>query len=153
MRPSPVIGVGRQGGREHRRARRRGRSIGKLREPEVEHLDASIVLAFAEHDVGRLQIAMRDALLVRGGHGIGDGNRDLQQSIERTTPSAAIASASDRPFDQLHRQEELAIGLFDGMDGDDAGMVERGDGLRFALEPFAAFRVVRGCGRQQLERH
>jgi hypothetical protein len=35
--------------------------IGKLRQPEVEHLDRAVV---AHLDVGRLQVAMDDALLV-----------------------------------------------------------------------------------------
>jgi hypothetical protein len=42
------------------------------------------------------------------------------------------ASASCRPLDQLHRQKELPVGLLDGVDRDDVGMIERGNGLRFA---------------------
>ena len=95
---------------------------------------------------------MRDAFLMRGGHGVGDGNRDRQQPIERQ-PVWRHRVSERSPFDQLHRQEELAVGLFHGMDRDDAGMVECGDGLRFALEPFAALRVIGGHGRQQLECH
>ena len=75
-----------------------------------------------------------------------------EQSIERP-PGWRHRVGQRSHFDQLHRQEELAVRLFHGMDGDDAGMVEGGDGLRFALEPLAAFRVVRGRGRQELERH
>ena len=136
-----MMGLVGEGSREHRRSHCRGRSLGKLRQPEVEHLDAAVVLAFAEHDVGGLQIAMRDAFLVRGRHGVRDGNRDLQQSIERQ-PGWGHRVSQRSPFDQLHRQEELAVGLLHGMDRDDAGMVERGDSLRFALEPFATLRVI-----------
>ena len=39
------------------------------------------------------------------------------------------------------------------MNGDDAGVVESGHGLRFALEPLAPFGVARGRDRQELERH
>jgi hypothetical protein len=41
-----------------------GRYIGELRESEVENFDAPAVLAFPERDVGWLQIAMGNSLLV-----------------------------------------------------------------------------------------
>ena len=118
---------------------------------EVEHLDATGVLTLAEHDVGGLQIAVRDAFLVRGRHGIGNGNRDRQQSIERQ-PAAGHRVGQRPSFDQLLRQEELAVGLLHGMDGDDAGVVKGGDGLRLAFESLAPFRVGRGQGGQELQR-
>ena len=49
--------------------------------------------------------------------------------------------------DQFHRQEEHAVVRFDRVDGDDVGMVEGGDGLRFALE-FFILDVPSGRERQ-----
>ncbi len=43
---------------------------------------------------------------------------------------------------ELHRDEMDAVGFFHGVDCDDVGMVERGDGLGFSLEPGAAFLAL-----------
>ena len=42
--------------------------------------------------------------------------------------------------------------LLDGVDGDDAGMIEGGEGLGFALESREAFGVVPERGRQDFQR-
>ena len=59
------------------------RGIRELRQAEIEHLDSAVVLALADHDVAGLQVAVRDALLVGGGDGIGDSNRNLQDLGEQ----------------------------------------------------------------------
>ena len=46
-------------------------------------------------------------------------------------------------LDELHGQEVDAVGLFDGVDRDDAGVVERGEGLGFALEALEPLRASR----------
>ena len=90
--PSPVMGAV---GMSVARAAA-GNRFGQLRQAEVEHLHAPGVLAFAEHDVARLEIAVGDALLVRRGDRIRHGNPDGQQSVERKTAFRMI-SARDRP--------------------------------------------------------
>ena len=133
-RPCRRSGLRRQRLRRERR-RRRGLDarlvLAELGETEVEHLDAAVG---RHHHVGRLQIAMRDAAIVRGGHGIGERNRDLQQPIDAAARLCGISSASVRALDQLHREERDVAGLLDGVDRDDVRVIERGDGLRFALE-------------------
>jgi hypothetical protein len=42
--------------------------------------------------------------------------------------------------------------VLDGVDGDDVGMIERGDGAGLAAEPIDARRIVREAGRQGLQR-
>ena len=61
-------------------------------------------------------------------------------------PAAGHRVGQRSSFDQLHRQEELAVGLLHGMNGDDAGVVEGGDGLCLAFESLAPFRIGRGHG-------
>ena len=80
-------------GRQHRRAGCAALRLNDLGQPEVEHFDASSLLAFAEHDVAGLEVAMRDPFLVRGRDGVRDGNPDRQHSIE----SAARSPAAPRP--------------------------------------------------------
>ncbi len=61
---------------------RLGQRVGlcaQLREPEIEHLHASL----REHDVGRLEVAVNDADAMRGGERIGYLRSDPQDFLER----------------------------------------------------------------------
>ena len=75
------------------------------------------------HDVPRLQVAVNDALFVRGFErlrnlaGIGQRRFDRQRTFELFT------------LDQFHHQGEL----FDAVDSGDVGMVQRGEDLSFAV--------------------
>ena len=51
----------------------RDSSLKTLREAEVEHLDRAVA---AQLHVRRLEIAVNDPLVVRGGEGLGDLSRD-----------------------------------------------------------------------------
>ena len=73
------------------------RRLQRLRQPEVEHLHRAVG---AHLDVGRLEIAMDDALLVRRFERLGDLPRDRQRLVERNRP-ARDAVGERRPFDQL----------------------------------------------------
>ena len=65
-------------------ARRAARRFERFREAEVEHLHRAV----RPHlDVGRLQIAMDDALLVRRFERFGDLLRDRQRLVERDRPA------------------------------------------------------------------
>ena len=55
-------------------------------------------------------------------------------------------------FDELHREEVDALGLFDRVERDDVRMVQRGDGAGFALEAREAIGIARRLGGQHLER-
>ena len=70
-----------------------GIRISQLREPEIQHLHGAV----RPHlDVGRLQVAMDDALLVRGLERFGDLSRDWQRLVDRDW-SLAMRSASVGP--------------------------------------------------------
>ena len=69
-------------------------SLERLREPEVEHLDRAVG---PDLDVGRLQIAMDDALLVRGFERLGDLPRDGQRFVERKASARDALGEGRRP--------------------------------------------------------
>ena len=124
-------------------------AVHPLRETEVQHLDPAVV---ADHDVGRLEIAVGDALLVRGRHRVRQGNRDLEEPAERETLSWKQLGQR-LPLHQLHRDEVNAAGLFDRVHRDDVGVVERGNRPGLAGEAQAAVVVGGQLRRQDLERH
>jgi len=134
--------AGGQRGLDVRRPRRR-------RKAEVEHLHAALV---AHHHVGRLQIAMNDALAVRGGEGVGDRDGQLQKAGQRQ-----LASGDQRrertPRDVFHHEQARRADLFDAEQRDDVGVIERCDGLRLALEAGETLAVVGEVRRQRLDRH
>jgi hypothetical protein len=98
-------------------------SLRPLREAEVQHLDPPVV---ADHDVGRLEVAVGDALLVRGRHGIHQGNRDLEEPAERKALSWKELGQR-LALHQFHRDEVNAARLLNRVHRDDVGVVERGN--------------------------
>ena len=90
-------------------------SATQFRQAEVEHLHGAVV---ADHDVGRLQIAMDDAARVRGRQRVGDGNGDAQHLAQ------AHAVARDERIEALaahvlHHDEVDAVGRLDLVNRDD----------------------------------
>ena len=119
-----------------------------LAKTEVQHLQASVV---TDHHVARLQIAVRDAARMRGGHGVGERNRDLEELRQRH-PSGRNQFRQRAPLDELHGQHGRAVVLLDRMDGDDVRMGQRGNGTRLALKPIAVGRVSRARVMKSLQR-
>ena len=98
------------GGRAHDNARlgrhradgRFGRrQLDQFREPEVEHLRASVA---GDHDVGRLDVAMDDAAAVGDRKRAGDLHRVIQCRGNRDRPLGE-QPIERRAVDQLHRDE------------------------------------------------
>ena len=67
-------------------------------------------------------------------------------------PPAGMHRRQRLPFDQLHREKWYPVDVFDGMDGDDVGVIEGGGGARLALEALAPFGIGRKVRRQDLHR-
>ena len=113
-------------------------------EAKIEHLDAALVV---DHDVGGLEVAMDDSLVVRGREGVGKRVADVDDLVGGQAVSGDDA-VERLALDELHGEEVDAAGLFNGVDGDNVGMVERGDGASLTLEAGEAVRVS-GHGRRQ----
>ena len=82
---------------------------------------------------------MDDALLVRGGEGVGDLRPELHHLVERQR--ALLQAIRERfALEQLHHQEVRVALVPDVEQRADVGVVERGDRLRLALEALAGAR-------------
>ena len=108
-----------------------------LGQAEVGDLGRAVAV---EQDVGRLQVAMHDAGLVRRVHGPGERRHQLgRRAAGLGRPLEAVGEAP--PFEQLERDEGAAVGLAEVVDLDDVGMAEPGDGLGLDQEPLAMLGV------------
>jgi hypothetical protein len=128
-----------------------------LRQSEVEHLDGPDIIG-GQHgsecrqlDVGRLQIAVDDPLLVRRFERVSDLLRDRQRARQRNR-SVRDALGQSRPFDELQHQRPLRRGRLQPVDRADVRMVERREELRLALEALQAVGIGGPYGRQDLDR-
>ena len=132
----------------HRRTSHASHCRTQFREAEVEHLDAAVG---GDHDVGRLEIAVDDALVVRGGQCVGDRERDRHQAFTGQT-AVGNQSIERLTLDQLHREEVDAVRFLDRIDRDDVRMVEGGDGAGLALEAGEPVGIAGEIRGQHLER-
>ena len=84
---------------------------------------------------------MDDAFFVGGVEGIGelDANFDGAGDGQCAGGQNFVERLA---FEQFHGDEGAAVVLFDGVDGANAGMVERGCGAGFAQEAFERSRVA-----------
>ena len=112
---------------KHRAGNRPRRIVGSLgqnlRESEVEQLRA----ARRHHDVGRLEVAVQDALRVRGVQRVGHLRGDLQHLTQRHR------TVQRRPVDVFHDE----IPGPDVVKHADVRVVQRGDGASLLLEALA----------------
>jgi len=126
----------------------------RLRQPEVEHLDRAVL---ASLDVGRLQIAVNDPVLVRrlerfrnlppNRERFAQGNRALRDAVGKR-----------RALDQLEDQGAYGVSGFSwtflqAVNATDIRMIERGERLRLALEAGDATGIVRKRLWKDLDRH
>ena len=67
-------------------------------------------------------------------------------------PGQDLPDLSKLNFDQFKDECLAPVGVFESVDRSDVRVVERGEHMRFALEPREALRVVREGGQQDLDR-
>ena len=96
------------------------RPLDRFRQAEVEDLHRAVG---ADLDIGWLQVAMNDAVFVRGFERLGNLLRDRQRFVEgnRTLRNALRQVIA---LDQLHHERGNALALFEAVDGGDVGMVQ-----------------------------
>jgi len=93
---------------------------------------------------------MRDPLRVRRADRARERDRVRQEPIECQT-ALRDQLAERAALDQLHGQERNVVELLDGMDGDDAGVVQRCERPGFTLETFPALRASGEIRREHLQ--
>src|SRR5262249_353618 len=118
---------------DHRRRVRecvRTRAVAVLREAEVKDLHH---VSWRDDDVGRLEIAVDEAALVRGVEGVGNltGDRD---GLTRRQRSPADAIGERLAVDQFQHERGDAGALLETVDRRDVRMIERREHARLALE-------------------
>jgi hypothetical protein len=138
-RAGQVIRIHRTGrGVERSDVARRTARHTDLRQSEVQNLG---VTTLGDENVRRLDVAMDDALRMRGIEGVGnlDGERENQFGFERTPSDAMLQRHA---VEKLHGDEVLPFALVNLEDHADVGVVQGGRRLCFALEPCESLRVL-----------
>ncbi len=94
----------------------------------------------SDKNIRWLDIAMNDAFGVRCVESVGDfdGKRDKRFDVEWTARDLVLERGA---FQALHSDERAAFVLADVVNSADVGMIQRGSGLRFALESRQCLRV------------
>ncbi len=95
---------------------------------------------------------MDQALLVGRSERVDEGDGEGEE-LRQLEPFGRDDLAEGLPRDQLHREEELAFDLFDGVERDDVGVVQGGEAAGLAPEARQPVRVTGHLRRQRLERH
>ena len=150
MTPTPVIIVGEVIVGESVTTgpvRSRPTGLDRLRESEVQYLDRAVRTHL---DVGRLQIAVDDALLMRGFERLGDLFRDGQRFVQRNgTVSNAVSER--RSFDQFHHERDGAIRLLEAVNVGDVRMIQGCEDFRFTPESGQPLGIAGERCRQDLD--
>jgi len=116
-------------------------------QPEIEDLDVAVR---RDHHVVRLDVAVHDAVRVRGMQPVSDLNPDSDNLIKRDR--CLRDSVSQRPaFDVLHRDVADASGITDFVDGGDVGMGKRGGRARLVREAPPPISIELEFGREDLQ--
>ena len=106
--------------RRHVRGRSRTQEFARrAREAEIGDADPA---GAVEHDVRRLEVAVDDAAVVRGGEARADLARQLDRAVLRKAADATEQRREILAVDVLHRQERVAFELADVVHAAHVGM-------------------------------
>ena len=115
---------------------------------EIENLDP---LVTSDEDVFRFDVAMDDALRVRGRQRLGHLGTELSGFAPRQR-AAGKPSPQRLAFEQLHDRKRLIADECQLVNREDAGMRERRHRTRLALEAAAHVRIGGQMLREDLDR-
>ena len=121
---------------------------GRLCESEVEHLHNA---RGRNLDVGRFQIAVNDAVLVRRFERIGDLMPDVQRLADRDRPPGDPLGERVA-VDELEDERGRAVHVLEAIDGTDVRMIQRRQQARLAVEAGAPLGIGREEARKDLDR-
>ncbi len=118
-----------------------------LGQPEIQNL---CVPALGDKNIGRLDVAMNNALRVRSVECVGNLDAQRQQRIEfhRTVADDMFQR---RAVKKLHDDERFAVLLTDVVNGTNIRMVEGRRGPRLAAETFQRLAVLRNIFRKEFQ--
>src|SRR5438552_3841031 len=114
------------------------RSLGRLGETEIQHLDGTFS---RQRDIRGLQIPVDNPLFMCGFEGLRDllGNRE---SIVNRNWSSCDASIQALTVDEFEHEELLAVSFVQTVNGADVRMVQGSEDLGFAAESCETLGVV-----------
>ncbi len=118
-------------------------------EAEVGDADAAVRV---EHDVGRLEIAVQHAEVVRGGEAGADLARDLGGPLLGEAADPLQQQRQVLAVDQLHRQEHAAVVLADVVDAADVAVRHLARDAHLVVELRQPLRILGDGRRQELQR-
>src|SRR5262249_17556406 len=102
-------------------------------------------------DISRLDIPMRDSLLVRSLQSI----RYLNGQLDQTTGGKRLAGdvcSQCLAIQKLHDNEWPSFVFIDGVEGANIGMIQRGSSSGFAPKSLECHRILRPRSREEFER-
>jgi hypothetical protein len=111
---------------------RTGHARGRARDPEVHDQRVAFGL---DHDVGRFQIAMDDARLVRRAEARRDLAHDADRPLDRHSPFFFEQRREVGPLDVRHRDVRDAVDLTEIVDADDVLVRDLAGEKQLAFEP------------------
>ena len=107
--------------------------------------------ARCHHQVGRFDVAVRDAFGMRHVQRVGSLHGDVDDRRRQERPPRD-SGGNGLPLDMFHDDEMQTVALTDVVDGCDIRMIQRGGRAGFALEALHPFRVSRQVARENLDR-
>ncbi len=110
----------------------------ETRDAEIHDADAPVALV--EHDVGRFDVAMNDAALMREIQGVSDPGAHLGDHARRQQLALHRVHAEIDAFDVFHRQVHEPVVLTGFTDFDDIGVRERTRRIGLAQQSELGFR-------------
>jgi hypothetical protein len=114
---------------------------------KIEHFRLPAV---GHQNVRRLDVAVNDTDIMSHSQCITDLPRKLQRSLYRQR--VGCDQFGERtPLDALHDNEILAVGIFDGVDGDNIGVRQAGCGLSLAQQSGPRLGTMLQAGRKELD--
>ena len=123
---------------QSRELRRLDRVRLHLGQAEVQHFRMA---SLGNKDVGGLDIAVHDSGGMRGIERIRDFSSQPQNLVNlHRTPANPMFQG--HPFEELHRDEGMAVLFADVVDGADVGMIESGGGLGLTPKSRQGLRVA-----------